>query len=192
MTIRRSAAAVVALACIVVVAAMPTPAAGHETVLVVGRSAAGQLKISVDLHHAVGLPESAFPGIPGYAAASPEFHSVGSDDAANDFFRLAPTSNTQFVVTAADPGIGIYTITGMLPLNTPVFLGPPDFDNHPIWHVPAGPIGANYNLTLKLQDTTGTYTDSAPLVIPFTTVPEPGAIAMLALCALALRRARRR
>ena len=59
------------------------------------------------------------------------------------------------------------------------------------WHIPAGPVGANYNITVQLRDSTGTYADSAPLTIPFTTVPEPHALALLALAPLALLRRRR-
>jgi MYXO-CTERM domain-containing protein len=194
MSFRRNAAAavvVVALA-FIVLAAAPAVAHGHEVVLLVGRTAAGQIKVDADLSHALAIPESVFPGIPGYAAADPAFHSTVLDDPGNDLFQPVGSANFQFVVTAADPGIGIYTPSGMLPLNMPVFLGPPVFDSHPIWHIPAGPLGANYNITLKVQDTTGTCTDSAPLTIPFTTVPEPSGVALLALGAIALRRTQRR
>ena len=191
MTIRRSAAAaVVALAWFVVAAALPTPAAGHEIVLLFGHTAAGQLRIDADLHHPIGLPESIFPGIPGYALGEPAFHSTVFDDSTAGLFQPAAASNFQFVVTAADPGIGIYTPSGLLPLNTPVALGQPVVDYHPIWQIPAGPIGATYNITVKLQDTTGTYADSGPLTIPFTTVPEPHGIALLALGVVGLRRRR--
>jgi MYXO-CTERM domain-containing protein len=138
-----------------------------------------------------GYPAAIFPGIPGYALAEPAFHATVLDDAANDSFQLAPDTNFQLLVTAADPGIGIYTASGMLPLNTAVGLGQPVFDYHPIWHIPAGPIGATYNITIQVRDTTGTYTDSAPLTIPFTAGPEPGTLALIALALLLGRRQRR-
>ena len=170
----------------VFIATTATLAFAHEAELLVGRSAAGQIKIVADLHHPIGLAPSIFPGIPGYAFGEPAFHATILDDAPNDFFQLAPTANFQFLVTAADPGISIYTPTGPLALNTPVDLGPSVFDYHPIWHIPAGPVGANYNISVKIHDTTGTYTDSAPLVIPFTAIPEPHTLAVLALAPLAL------
>jgi hypothetical protein len=182
----------VALFAIAAIVARPASSAAHEVVLDVGRSAAGQIKIRADLSHPLPLGPSIFPGIPGFASGEPAFHSIFVDDPANDLFQPALSSNFQFVITAADPGIGIYTPSGPVPLNTPVSLGPPVFDFHPVWHIPGGPVGATYNITLKVQDTTGTYTDSAPLVVPFTAVPEPHALAILALAPLALRRRRRR
>ena len=185
-----SVAGIVLAAAALIVAVSATPADAHEVVLLVGRSAAGQIKIDADLHHPIGLDPSIFPGIPGYAFGEPAFHSTIVDDAANDFFQPSTATNFQFVILSADPGIGIYTPSGFIPFNTPVSLGSPVFDFHPVWHIPAGPIGASYNLTLKIQDTTGTYTDSAPLTVPFQAVPEPHALGVLALAGLALRRRR--
>ena len=192
MTMRRTAAFVVGLAFIVSAGALPATADGHEVILLFGRTAAGQLRLDADLSHPLALPESVFAGIPGYALGEPAFHSTILDDTANDLLQPVGTANFQFVVTASDPGIGIYTPSGLLPLNTPVALGQPVVDYHPIWQIPGGPIGATYNITLKVQDTTGTYADSAALTIPFTAVPEPSGVALLAMGALALRRARRR
>jgi hypothetical protein len=182
-----------ALAAPVIVAAAitafaTTAAPAHEIVLLVGRSAAGQIKIDADLHHPVPLPVSVFPGISGYAEGEPAFHATILDDPANDFFQLDPAANFQFVITAQDPGIGIYTLTGLQPINTPATLGPSVFDYHPVWQIPAGPVGATYNITLKVQDTTGLYTESAPLTVPFQSVPEPAALALFALVPLALTR----
>ena len=194
MPIRRYAAADVAVALtavVVAVSAAGTPARAHEVVLHVGRTAGGQLRVDADLHHAITLPPSIFAGIPGHAAGEPAFHSVGVDDAANDLLRLAPAASVHFAVTSADPGIGVYTPSGMLALNSPVLLGQGEFDYHPVWHIPAGQPGTTYNITVKVQDTTGTYTDSAPLTIPFV-VPEPQAVTLLALTSLALHRRRRR
>jgi len=176
--------------CAIAVFAAPAPA--HEVVLLVGRSAAGQIKIDADLHHPVGLEPSAFSGISGYAFGEPAFHSTVLDDPANDFFQPSTATNFQFVLVSADPGIEIYTPSGPVPLNTPVTLGQPVFDFHPVWHIPSGPIGAMYNLTLKVQDTTGTYTESAPLTVPFQAVPEPHTLGLLALTPLLLRRRRAR
>jgi hypothetical protein len=187
-----------ALAAPVIVAAAitafaTTAAPAHEIVLLVGRSAAGQIKIDADLHHPVPLPVSVFPGISGYAEGEPAFHATILDDPANDFFQLDPAANFQFVITAQDAGIGIYTPSGPVPLNTPVTLGPSVFDFHPVWQIPDpnSPIGAIYNITLKVQDTTGHYTESAPITVPFASVPEPHTLAMLALAPLLLRRRRR-
>jgi hypothetical protein len=183
----RAALLVIAAAALIT---LPASAPAHEIVLNVGRSAAGQIKIDADLDHPVPLPVSIFPGISGFAEAEPAFHSTILDDPANDFFQLDPAANFQFVITAQDPGIGIYTPTGMTPINTPVTLGPSVFDFHPIWQIPAGDVGVTYNITLKVQDTTGLYTDSAPLIIPFQSVPEPSTVALITLAPLILRRRR--
>jgi hypothetical protein len=165
------------------------PSHAHEIVLLVGRSAAGQIKIDADLDHPVPLDPSIFPGIPGYAFGEPAFHATILDDPANDFFQLDPAANFQFVITAQDPGIGIYTPSGPVPINTPVTLGPSVFDFHPVWQIPGGPVGATYNITLKFQDTTGLYTESAPLSVPFQSVPEPAALTLITLASpLFLRR----
>jgi PEP-CTERM motif len=168
----------------------PAAAFAHEIVVNVGRSAAGQIKIDADLHHPIPLPVSVFPGISGFAEAEPAFHSTILDDPANDFLQFDPAANFQFVITAQDPGIGIYTPSGPVPLNTPVTLGPSVFDFHPVWNIPGGAVGATYNITLKIQDTTGMYTESAPLIVPFQAVPEPSTLALIAIAPLILRRRR--
>ena len=57
--------------------------------------------------------------------------------------------------------------------------------------IPAGPVGVTYNITLKVQDTTGQYTDSAPFTVPFQSVPEPAALTLITLASpLFLRRGR--
>ena|SRR5687768_186734 len=95
MPVTRSAAGV-ALAIAVIVAAVAAPADAHESELLVGRSAAGQIKIVADLHHAVPLPQSIFSDIPGYAFGEPAFHPTILDDVANDFFQPSrrPTSSS--------------------------------------------------------------------------------------------------
>ncbi|MEA2734761.1 MAG: hypothetical protein QOE14_1212 [Humisphaera sp.] len=189
LTHSRAAVALVAAALLATFAA---PAAAHEVELLVGRSAGNQIKIDADLVHPFHLPPSIFPGIPGYAFGEPAFHSTVLDDVANDLFQFSPTADFQFILLSKDPGIEVYTAAGPLPLNTPLLLGPSPFDSHPVWHIPAGPTGVTYNLTLKIQDTTGAYTDSAPFAMQFTSVPEPHTLALIALAPLVLRRRRDR
>ena len=191
MRISRSFGGILFLTALLVAIAGPaTPAKAHEIVLLVGRSAAGQIKIDADLDHPVPLPVSVFPGISGYAEGEPAFHATILDDPANDFFQLDPSASFQFVILSQDPGIGIYTPAGLQPINTPVTLGPSVFDFHPVWQIPAGPVGVTYNITLKVQDSTGLYTESAPLAVPFQSIPEPHTLALIALTPLLLRRRR--
>ena len=188
----RAALFTIAVAAAIAATFAPAAASAHEIVLNVGRSASNQIKVDADLDHAVPLEPSIFPDISGYALSEPAFHATILDDPPNDFFQLDPAANFQFVITAQDPGIGIYTPTGPIPLNTPVTLGPSVFDFHPVWNIPAGPVGITYTITLKVQDTTGRYTDSAPLSVPFQSVPEPAALTLITLASpLFLRRARR-
>ena len=65
MTIRRTAAAVVALAFVIVAAGVPTPAAGHEVFLLFGRTAAGQLRIDAQgVHVARGVNAQVWGDVP--------------------------------------------------------------------------------------------------------------------------------
>jgi hypothetical protein len=72
-----------------VAAAGLLPALAHEEqVIVVGRSAAGELKVDSDFDQRVELPVSIFPGISGFATGELALHSTILDDSTNDFFQI--------------------------------------------------------------------------------------------------------
>jgi hypothetical protein len=87
-------------------------AAAHEQHLLVGRSAAGQIKVELDLHNPVVLKESIYPGITGFATGEIGVHSTILDEATNDFFQLSSSANFQLILVAKDPGIELWNDHG--------------------------------------------------------------------------------
>jgi hypothetical protein len=146
--------------------------AHDEEVIVVGRSAAAELKVDSDFAQPVELPVSIFPGISGYATGELAFHSTVLDDPTNDFFQLSTATDFRFVLLAKDAGMEVWndTGTGFMGTNDTYFMGPAPFDNHPVWNLVTGTPGHGYSLTLKLRDLNGVYPDSAPFVLSFTPV----------------------
>ena len=142
--------------------------AEEEQEIVVGRSAAGELKIENEFTLPVELPVSIFPGIPGYATGELALHSTILDDPTNDFFQLSIAADFQLILLARDPGMEIWNGFGFMATNEAISIGPSPFDNHPIWDLANGTPGHSYSLTLKLRDLNGVYPDSAPFVLSFT------------------------
>ncbi len=179
-------------ACLLLAASLASAVRAEDEMLV-GRTAAGQLKIVTEFPQPVPLDLSIFPGISGYAFAEPAFHSTILDDPANDLLQLSPAADFRFVLLARDPGVQVWNDSGsgFLPVGGTFFIGAAPFDNHPLWNIPGGPLGGTYALTLKLHDVNGVYADSDPLTISFAAVPEPHTASLLALTSLSLLRTRR-
>jgi len=139
---------------------------------VVGRSAAGELKIDSDFDQPVVLPVSIFPGIAGYATGELALHSTILDDPTNDFFQLSTAANFRLVLLAKDPGMEVLNDTGSgyLGTNETLIVGAAPFDAHPIWNLVSGTPNNAYSLTLKLRDLNGVYPDSEPFVLSFTPI----------------------
>ena len=151
-----------------------SPVIGHEEeVILVGRSAAGELVVDSDFDQPVELPISIFPGIFGYATGELAFHSTILDDPANDFFQLSATADFRFVLLAKDPGMEVWKDggSGFMEIGDTFFVGPSPFDTHPVWNIVNGTPGDAYSLTLKLHDVNGVYPDSAPFELSFTPIP---------------------
>lgn len=146
--------------------------AQEEEEILVGRSAAGELKVDMEFAQPVELPASIFPGISGYAIGELSFHSTILDDPANDFFQLSTAADFRFVLLAKDPGMEVWNDTGSgyMGINDVFFIGPAPFDTHPIWNLVNGTPGNAYSLTLKLRDLNGVYPESAPFVLSFTPI----------------------
>ena len=162
--------------------------------MTVGHTSAGQLKISADFPRPVMLDLSIFPGIPGYAFGELAFHSTLLDEPALDLYQfpVSPDSDFRFILLAKDPGVEVWNDTGsgFLPVGGSFYIGVAPFDTHPIWNITTGTPGQTYTMALKLHDLNGFYTDSDPLVLSFTAVPQPrtAAAGVLGLVALLLRR----
>ena len=143
-----------------------------EEEIMVGRSAAGQLKVQLDFIQPLPLEASIFPGISGYATGEVGVHSTSLDDPTNDFFQLSTAGDFRFVLLAKDPGMEVWNDTGSgyLGINGAFFIGPAPFDTHPIWNIVNGTPGNAYSLTLKLSDLNGVHLESAPFALSFTPV----------------------
>ena len=142
--------------------------AHEEQVIVVGRSAGGELRIHSDFDQPVELPVSIFPGMPGYATGELALHSTILDDPTNDFFQLSVAADFRLILLAKDPGMEVWGGTSYLGTNDSLFVGASPFDVHPIWNLVNGTPGDAYSLTLKLRDLNGIYPDSSPFVLSFT------------------------
>ena len=149
--------------------------AHEEQVILVGRDAAGQLKVDLDFPQPVELPASIFSGISGYATGELALHSTILDEPDEDFFQLSTAADFRFILVAKNPGVEVWNDTGSgyMGINEAFFIGPSPFDTHPIWNIPGGVVGNVYSLTLKLRDLNSIYPDSAPFVLNFTPSPPP-------------------
>jgi hypothetical protein len=141
-----------------------------EEEILVGRSAAGQLKVDVGFTQPLGLAASIFPGISGYATGELGIHSTILDDQTNDFFQLSTAADFRFILLAKDPGAEVWNDrgSGYMGIRELFFVGQAPFDTHPIWNIVNGTPGNVYSLTLKLHDLNGVYSDSAPFILSFT------------------------
>jgi hypothetical protein len=162
-----------AIAAVVAVAASQLMA-HEETVILVGRNAAGALVVDSDYTQPAELPVSIFPGISGYATGEIGMHSTVFDDPTNDFFQLSTAADFQFILLAKDPGMEVWNYDGSvfryMATNETFYIGPSPFDTHPLWNLVNGTPGTAYSLTLKLHDLNGVYPDSDPFVLSFTPV----------------------
>lgn len=148
-------------AAVSVLVALPAMAMDHDEI-VIGRTAAGQLKADVAFPQPVLLPASVFPGVPGWAFAVPGFASLEDDEPGEDHFTLDAAANVEFVLVSAESGVQVWNDNGSAPLapGQSFLLGSAPFDVHPLWNITSGAPGQARTVTLKLHDTAGVYTDS--------------------------------
>ena len=166
------------IVCLVIVAFIASRALAEDEILV-GRTAAGQLKVDIGFTQPLELEASIFPGISGYATGELGLHSTLLDDPINDFFQLSPAADFRFILLAKDSEMEVWNDSGSgyLGIGESFFIGPAPFDTHPIWNIVTGTAGNSYSLTLKLRDLNGVYPDSEPFVLSFTPIqvsPGPG------------------
>jgi len=194
---------------------MPMPASwvmAQEVVLLFGRNATGQIKCVTDFPQPILLPVSIYRGVPGYARADIGLHSTFLDEPAHDFFQFSPDADFQFVLLAKSRGMEVWNDHGsaFLPVGGTFFVGPSQFDTHPMWNIPNLRQIGSLALSLKLHDMNGIYSDSDPITLSFKpanawngltdagdpllptqrTLPEPGQ-ALTAVCAVVLFARRR-
>jgi hypothetical protein len=143
--------------------------AHEEKEIVVGRNAAGEIKVEMEFSQPVELEESVFPGISGHATGELAFHSTLLDSPTNDFFQLSTAADFRFVLLAKDPGMEVWNDTGsgFMGIGESFYIGPSPFDSHPVWNLVTGIRGNSYSLTMKLHDLNGIYPDSTPFTLSF-------------------------
>src|SRR5690348_14644712 len=89
-------------------AAVIATSARGEDEIVVGRSAANQLKVEIGFDQPLALPASVFPGISGYATGELGLHSNILNDTNNDFLPLSTAADFRFILVAKDPGMEVW------------------------------------------------------------------------------------
>lgn len=146
-------------------------ARGHEE-LIIGRTAANQLKIHFHAKLPVDMPVSVFPGFPGWVAVEQGFESTSLDEPDEDFFQLDQNSDIEFVLVSQDPGIRISNDTGngYTPVGGTFHFGQPFFDFHPIWNIFDGAPGSEYSIVLFVRDRAAISSDSEEVIVTFTPV----------------------
>ena len=155
-------------AAVLAAAVFSTPVAeGHG--VIIGRTAAGQLTAHVEVDLPVALPPSAVPGVLGYADFEPGIASAELPEPDADLFQLADNCNIQFELVAMEPGLQIVSDHVWMVGETVLF-GPPFFDFHLVFNIPAGPTGTPYSLQFRLHDLAGVYTDSDLVTLQFVAV----------------------
>ncbi len=148
-----------------VIIATPQIAFGHG--VVIGQDGAGHLVVHVEAPQPLALPLSIFPGIIGWAAPEPGITAAEIDEPDEGLFMLAGNCNIQFELISFDPGVQVVTSHVWVAGETADF-GPPAFDYHLIFNIPAGDAGEIYELSFKVRDLAGVYTDSPVITLVFS------------------------
>ena len=138
---------------------------GHG--VLIGHNGAGQLRLHVESPQPLAIPLSIFPNITGWAGVEPGIAAADIDEPGESLFVLAANSNIQFELVSFDPGIQIVTDHVWVAGETYLF-GPPAFDYHLVFNIPAGGAGETYTLQCKVRDLAGIYTDSPVLTLLFS------------------------
>ncbi len=142
----------------------------------VAQDAAGRIVAGLPFEMPVELPDSIFPGFPGWADSVPGFASVFVADPDNGVFLPNPDSQLEFLVTDIDTGLGLLNDHGsaFMSVGETFFLGQPDFDTHPLWNIPAATHGQVFSITIVLRDRAHLMSDSEPITLTLTPAPCAG------------------
>lgn len=158
------------LCCLMLVATLSTwltsnHARGHG--VLIGHNGAGQLSLHIESPQPLAIPLSIFPNMPGWAGAEPGIAAADVDEPGENLFVLSANSNIQFELVSFDPGIQIVTDHIWVAGETYLF-GPPAFDYHLVFNIPAGDAGETYEVQFKVRDLAGIYADSPVATLVFS------------------------
>ncbi len=170
------------------ITAGPAFAHQHEGDVIIGRSASGQLRFEADLDEP-RLLTAVNRLLKGWAADEPGFEALLEDEPDEGFYRLAPGAQIWLEGILLDPALKARNpLNPLLVIDSPgdqLLLGDQELHDHVIWHVDSldagyDPLQTVWQGTFRLVDkgTTG-YAASEPFSLSFTTVPEPGTLALL-------------
>lgn len=164
----REARAAATVACMIALLfALLAPQAHSE--ILVGRDERGALAVAFQGAQPFPLAASRFVGVDGYADGVPGLLSVTEPLPGVPLLGLDPAASIVLVLVGADEGIGVWNDRGtalMRPGDT-YRVGPPFFDSHPVWQLPAGQPGKTYALRLQVRDTNGRHADSEVFAATF-------------------------
>jgi hypothetical protein len=132
----------------------------------VGRNAAGRLVAHHEGHMPVELHESVFPQHPGWATSLMGFEAAPLDEPAEDFNRLALSTQVRLEMISVSSGCAMYPGAQAMSPGQSVMLGDVPFDFHPIFSVaPGAARGESFVLEFVLHDDSGLYSSSEVLRI---------------------------
>lgn len=143
----------------------PRDVRGHG--VLIGHDGAGQLRLHIESPQPLAIPLSIFPNINGWAGVEPGIAAADVDEPGESLFVLSASSNIQFELVSFDPGIQIVTDHVWVPGETYAF-GPPAFDYHLVFNIPAGDAGESYELQFKVRDLAGIYAESPITTLVFS------------------------
>ncbi|TWT42388.1 hypothetical protein RAS1_35190 [Phycisphaerae bacterium RAS1] len=132
----------------------------HQEILV-GQSAAGQLRVEPPHVQPIRLPPSKIPGFDGYATGEVGFSSVITDEPDEDLYALT-TGDIEFVLVDIDAGLQVLNDTGtaFMTIGEDFHLGTPFFDSHALWNVPVGAPAQRFGASVYVRDRLGIHADS--------------------------------
>jgi hypothetical protein len=157
------------LAILVVCCAGASATRGHVTEIIIGRDAAGRLKVEVHGHSPIELNPTVFPNTVGWAEGEPGFETLQVDQPGEDFFVPASTANLAFTLISTDPGVRVLNNTGSAPLlpGQTYPLGPPFFDIHPFFNITGGVPGQVHRMRIIVRDLSNTYLPTGEIELSF-------------------------
>ncbi len=194
------------VSCFAVAAFLPAVAAParaqhqHGGDLLIGRSAAGQLRVEFEWEVPTHLQPVTGPLLFGWAGDDPGLIARDEAEPEEDLYLFEPGVHIRFVALSLSPALKAHAPGFADVLDEPGESILLDEDpehlvhTHLVWHIDSAdsafdPTRTEWELQFQLQDVgTTAYTDSPAYTVLFTNIPEPAALALLGVATLVTRR----